>query len=143
MSSEKVLFEGKISPVDAAVKIVGDFILVCILVGLYLLPRDLIRIFTTKLTVTNKKIVGKTGLFNVQRLDVPLAQVTGVSVSQNWLEQIVGSGTVTVTTAANTISLPDIDKPFAVRDMINHAIEEGSKSKMDYQAQAIVRAMNK
>lgn len=143
MSSEKVLFEGKISPVDAAVKIVGDLILVGILVGLYLLPRDLIRIFTTKLTVTNKKIVGKTGLFNVQRLDVPLAQVTGVSVSQNWLEQIVGSGTVTVTTAANTISLPDIDKPFAVRDTINHAIEEGSKSKMDYQAQAIVRAMNK
>lgn len=143
MSSEKVLFEGKISPVDAAVKIVVDLFLMLFLVGFSLLPRDLIRIFTTKLTVTNKKIVGKTGLFNVQRLDVPLAQVAGVSVNQNWLEQIVGSGTITATTAANTISLPDIDKPFAVRDMINHAIEEASKSKMDYQAQAIARAMNK
>jgi hypothetical protein len=61
------------------------------------LVRTTVRYFTGHLTLTNKRIVIKRGLFNRQSYEILLKQVEGIGVRQPIVGRIFGFGTIIVT----------------------------------------------
>lgn len=64
----------------------------------------------TRYTVTNKRLIIRTGVFSRSGRDVPLQRINDVSFERTWVERIIGSGTLHVesTSERAPIRLADI-----------------------------------
>lgn len=138
---EETVKEGKLSIVAYVLKFVIDWCAMIILVGFYWLIRDIIRFFTTKLTITNKRVMGSIGLFNVNRLDSPLNKINGVQVKQDILGQILNYGTVTITTASTKFDYNYIYNPNEFKNILNNQIEKYDDERIEKQARKIAEEM--
>lgn len=58
-----------------------------------------IDFFATELSVTPTRLVGKTGLFNVKRMDIPTDQITAVTIKQSLWGQLLKYSDIVITTA--------------------------------------------
>lgn len=140
---EKTIIEGKLSPVWLAGRICIDIFAMCVLVGFWWLPRDIIRYSKTKLTVSDKRVCGHTGLINTEELDCPLDKVTGVKIKQGIMGKICNYGTVSITTAANTFVFDAIAKPTHLRSVLMQQVDKAEEDKEDRLAKKIARANKK
>ena len=107
------------------------------------MPRDLIRYFTTKLEITNKRIRGKIGLVNTNELDSPLNKINSVQVLQGFFGKVFNYGTIVITTASSVFEFGYITNPNEFKNILNNQIEAYDENKMDMQAKKIAEAMNK
>ncbi len=98
---EKTIKSAKLSLVAYIFKFILDLFACCFLIGFIWLPKDLIKFFTTKIEITNKRIIGKTGLVNTNELDSPLNKINGIQVIQGMLGKIFNYGTIKITTASS------------------------------------------
>jgi membrane protein YdbS with pleckstrin-like domain len=73
-----------------------------------LLP--LLRWRTTTYTLTNRRLVTRSGILTKVSMDLPLARVNDVASERSLLDRVFGCGTLNVQTAAEagTISLVDV-----------------------------------
>lgn len=140
---EETIKKAKLSVVALVFKLIVDFFACCILIGLVWLPRDLIRYFTTKLEITNKRIRGKIGLVNTNELDSPLNKINSVQVLQGFFGKIFNYGTIVITTASSVFEFGYITNPNEFKNILNNQIETYDENKMDMQAKKIAEAMNK
>ena len=75
----------------------------------------------TSVTVTNRRVVWKSGLFGKNERTIPLRQVQDVSVICGFLGQMLGYGTIRIESAGGPeteIVATNIAGPDAVRDAI-------------------------
>lgn len=80
-----------------------------VLVVWVLLP--FLRWLTTTYTVTNRRIITRTGLLNRSGHDLPLRRVSNVNYERGLTDRILGCGTLILETAAEQpLVLPDIPK---------------------------------
>ena len=140
---EETIKKAKLSVVALVFKLIVDFFACCILIVLVWLPRDLIRYFTTKLEITNKRIRGKIGLVNTNELDSPLNKINSVQVLQGFFGKIFNYGTIVITTASSVFEFGYITNPNEFKNILNNQIEAYDENKMDMQAKKIAEAMNK
>lgn len=140
---EETIKKAKLSVVALVFKLIVDFFACCILIGLVWLPRDLIRYFTTKLEITNKRIRGKIGLVNTNELDSPLNKINSVQVLQGFFGKVFNYGTIVITTASSVFEFGYITNPNEFKNILNNQIEAYDENKMDMQAKKIAEAMNK
>ena len=138
---EKTIKEGKISISTLIIRLIIDCFAICILIGLIWIIKDLIKFFTTKLIITNKKINGKTGLINTNELDSPLNKINGVQVKQGLFGKIFNYGTVSITTASTAFNFDYIDKPNEFKNILNNQIEKYDDDRIEKQAKKIAKAM--
>lgn len=138
---EQTIKEGKISIASIIVRLVIDFLTMCIFIGFIWIIRDLIAFFTTKLIITNKKITGKTGLINTNQLDSPLNKISGVQVEKSLFGQIFNYGTIKITTASTVFNFKYIGNPDEFRTILNNQIEQYEEERIKRQAQELVAAM--
>ena len=131
----------RLSGVALCFKILVDLLACLILIGLIWLPRDIIKYFTTKLIITNKRIKGKTGLINTNELDSPLNKINGVQVKQGAFGKMFNYGTVAITTASSVFDFDYITKPNEFKTILNNQIETYDEEKMEKHAQKIASAM--
>ena len=103
--------------------------------------KDLIKFFTTKLIITNKRVNGKTGLINTNELDSPLNKINGVQVRQGLFGKIFNYGTVSITTASTVFNFDYIDKPNEFKTILNNQIEKYDDDRIEKQAKKMAEAM--
>lgn len=58
-----------------------------------------VKYFTTKLSVTPTRLVGKTGLINVKRVDFPTEQISSVTIESTFWGQILNYSDITINTS--------------------------------------------
>ena len=78
------------------------------------------------LTVTNRRVIWKTGLFGTKERSVPLRQVQDVSVSYGLIGRLFGHGTIRIETAGGPhaeIVAKRIVGPDAIRDAILNQLD--------------------
>ena len=138
---EQTIKEGKISIVCIIVRLIIDFFAMCILIGFIWIIKDLIAFFTPKLTITNKKVTGKTGLINTNQLDSPLNKISGVQVEKGLFGQIFNYGTIKITTASTVFNFKYIGNPDEFRTILNNQIEQYDEERIKKQAQELAAAM--
>jgi len=80
----------------------------------------------TSVTVTDRRVVWKSGLFSKNERTIPLQQVQDVSVSYGFFGQLLGYGTIRIESAGGPepeIVAINIAGPDAVRDAIISHLE--------------------
>ncbi len=96
----------------------------------------------TELAVTDKRIIGKTGVFNTAALDSPLDKVQNVGVKQTFWGKVFNYADIIVTTAAmNTVfsGIKDADK---LKGVIMAQIDIFGEEKIKKQAEEMAKAMS-
>jgi membrane protein YdbS with pleckstrin-like domain len=89
---------------QAAIAVVGVLLTVwwCVL--------PLLRWRTTTYTLTNRRLITRSGILNKVSMDLPLVRVNDVASERSLLDRVFGCGTLNVQTAseAGTVSLVDV-----------------------------------
>ncbi|MDE5548496.1 MAG: PH domain-containing protein [Clostridia bacterium] len=94
-----------------------------------------------ELAVTNKRVVGKVGVFNTKSLDAPLNKVQNASVTQKFFGKVFNYGIVNVSTAAGEYHFDAIKNPEAFKGLLMAQIDQFEEDRMKMQATQMAQAM--
>ncbi len=88
------------------------------------LSNALIKIWSTELILTNKRIYGKVGFINTKTLDTPLNKVNNISISSGLFGKIFGYGKISITSSSGNYRYQAISDPEFFRDIVMTTIIE-------------------
>jgi len=88
-----------------------DILLCFFLIGFVTLPINIIKRRTTELAFTNKRLLGKLGVFNIDELDIPLNQVRDIRIKSNLIGKLCGFGTITITMGSRRVPFVAVRHP--------------------------------
>ena len=94
-----------------------------------------------ELAVTNKRIVGKTGILNTKTLDAPLNKIQNVGESRTFGGKIFNYSSVTINTAARAFRFDDIKDAAAFKNTVLAQIDQYENDKITEQAKQMASAM--
>ena len=85
---------------------------------------------TTKLIVTNRRLIERRGFFARQGREIPLMALSDVSYHQTFFERIIGAGTVVIESAGRDSreSFPDLPHPGGIHDEIYKQLDAARRS---------------
>ncbi len=138
---EETIKTAKLSVIALIFRLIFDFCACAILIGLVWFPRDLMRYFSTKLVITNKRLRGKTGIINTNELDSPLNKINSVQIKQGAMGKICHYGTLIISTSSSVYSFDYIDRPYDFKTILNNQIEAYDDARMEKQAKKLASAM--
>ena len=142
MKNEQVVKKAELSPLN----LVGAWILGILFCWLLLIPTlkaviATVRHLNIELAVTNKRVVGKTGVANTDSLDAPLNKIQNVSCSQTFWGKIFNFGTVQINTAAGVFKFGGIKNANAFKGVVSAQMEQYEEDRVKQQAQEMANAM--
>lgn len=96
---------------------------------------SVLRIKSVELGITNKKVIGKTGVIMANSLDTYLEKVDNISVSETLGGKIFGYATVQICTTSAKLRFPYVVAAFDFKNVAMDQIERREHDKMAMQAQ--------
>lgn len=94
-----------------------------------------------ELAITNKRVIGKTGVANTDSLDAPLNKVQNASVKQTLGGKIFNYGVVQIDTAAGKYVYPCVKNAEAFKGMLMAQIDQYEEDRVKQQAAEMANAM--
>lgn len=83
-----------------------------------------IRVKTTELALTNKRVIAKFGFISRDSVDLRLEKVESMSFSQDILGRIFNFGDIVVNGAGNKTPIPFISKPIEFKKAFENFLDE-------------------
>lgn len=102
----------------------------------------IIRLSTNVFCVTDRRILGKTGVFSLQMIDIPIGKIDAISVKTPFLGRIFNYSTIEVESGQSTIDYKLAKDAQKVKNIISQAIEENKENLRMQQAADIANAFN-
>lgn len=103
----------------------------------------IIRYLNIELAVTNKRVIGKTGVIKTNAMDTPLNKVQTVSVSSGLWGKIFNYGKVRISLASlDSITFEFISHPEEYKRLIMNQIDQYEQDQAEEQAKRMANAMN-
>lgn len=136
--NEVLIMEGKVHWASLIIPILTTIFL---FIGIFWLIPAVIRMFTTELSLSNKRLVGKYGLINTKQMDSPLNKINSVSVESGLFGKIFGYSTITVNTASTIYVFKNILNGESFKYAILEEMEKYDEARIKEQANAIASAM--
>ncbi|WP_201543602.1 PH domain-containing protein [Psychrobacter sp. H7-1] len=97
----------------------GSFLLAVIFLGI-----AIIRVLTTELALTSKRVIAKTGFIRRDTIELRLEKVEGLMVTQSIFGRLLNYGTVVVSgTGGIKTPIPYISNPTQFRMAVNEFLE--------------------
>lgn len=126
VKGEEVLCRAKISWYSVLAPIIlGVLLLPLYGLGLIIIISCIIKIHSTELALTNKRIIAKFGFISRQTVELRLEKIESIGVSQGVLGRILNFGSIVVRGTGGTgTPIPNINDPLAFRIFINNYLEE-------------------
>lgn len=120
-----------------------DWLIFFIAELLLILPA--IRIIKTKLALTNRRVIGKKGIFGTQSLDFPISKIDSIIVCSSFLGKIFHYNNIQIksTNATRALKFKGISNANDFRNAIIEAIAQNEEDARKAQAEEIARAMIK
>lgn len=168
---EKIILKAKINPLALAGKLVWAIVLTiigfvlnaqmteiaaeaggsvgtitlaaCLIIGILPLIIGAIDLACTALAVTNKRVVGKTGVFKVSSLDLHIDKVDNITMNATFLGRIFKFYTLTIKGSGDGtgIMFKGISNGPLIKNSITEAIEKHAEEARKAQAAEIAMAM--
>ena len=92
--------------------------------GLMKLSKAFIQRWTTELSVTNKRVIGKTGFIRRKSIDVRLERIESILVNQSIWGRLLDYGDIGVKGSGGTLdSMSGFDDPMLIRKKFMEALE--------------------
>ncbi len=110
-------------------------------IGLFTILFPLVRMFTTQLILTSRRIYGKVGLINTKSLDTPLNKINTVSVESGLFGKIFGYGTLHISSSSGSYTFRGIKAPNVFRDAVMQEIDRFDEERIKKQAAEMASAM--
>ena len=86
------------------------------LVGLAFLLRAWIRVHSTELAITNRRVIAKFGFVQRHTVEINLEKVEALRVDQGFLGRMLGFGTIHITGSGGSVEpIPQIAEPLEFR----------------------------
>jgi uncharacterized membrane protein YdbT with pleckstrin-like domain len=105
------------------------------LVAAVLLVSRVLAIYSTELGVTDKKIIGKTGVFVANSLDTYLGKIDNISISESFAGKLFGYATIQLCTTSARLRFNYVQDAMKFKNMVLDCIEAAETRKMATQAQ--------
>ena len=104
---------------------ISVFVLPFTVVGLLFVPFILIRLLTTKMAVTNKRVIVKSGWISRNIDELRFAKIETVEYNQGILSRILGYGQVKVTgTGLSRVYFNAVSNPREIKNLIDESLED-------------------
>ncbi|MDE6189508.1 MAG: PH domain-containing protein [Clostridia bacterium] len=100
-----------------------------------------VNFFKTDLVLTNKRVVGRTGVLKLHTLDAPLNKIQNVSFSCGLFGRIFGFQTVKISTAADVFGFKGVMKANEFKQAVMNQIELYEEERAREQAKEFANAM--
>ena len=100
-----------------------------------------VRFCHIELAVTNKRVIGKSGVFNTSSLDAPLNKIQNASVKQKFWGKIFNFGDVRIDTAAGTYNWYGVKNVDNFKGILMSQIDQYEEDRVKQQAQEMASAM--
>ncbi|MBQ8439574.1 MAG: PH domain-containing protein [Clostridia bacterium] len=101
-----------------------------------------VKFLHIELAITNKRIVGKTGVFDTKSLDAPLNKIQNVSVSSGFFGKLFNYGDIQITTAAGSYKFFGIKNVDSFKGMVMAQIDQAEEDRIKEQAEQMASAMS-
>ena len=123
------------------ITILPHILLLFIYIGFVTIWGAIIRLCTTELVFTNKRLLGKIGLVNTKALDTPLNKINNISVEQGLGGKIFNYGTMVILTSSTSYRFKHIKKPEAFKSKLLEQIDKFDEERIRKQAMEMAKAM--
>ncbi len=123
---ESVVYEGRFHWVQKLWPWVALLLLGVVLVGVFIFVREMVRLGSTRMAVTNRRVILKSGFFATKTDELTLGSVEGAHVDQSILGRMFGFGKLTLRGRGDThLHFPTMDRPGKFRAAIEDARMQG------------------
>lgn len=112
-----------------------------LIIALFIAIPRIIRIFTTELAFTNKKVLGKKGLINTNALDAPLNKINNVAVSSGLGGKIFGYANIIITTSSGSFPYKGIASANNFKTSLMEQIDKYDEDRIKKQAVEMAQAI--
>ena len=134
---ETIILEGKLH----GAMLVPHILLMCVGIGFFTILPAVIKMKTTELTITNKRLVGKVGLIKTTELDTPLNRINNINISSGFWGKIFGYGTLKINSSSGVYEFAGIKNADSFRSALMNQIDQFDDDRIKKQAQEMARAM--
>ena len=126
IAGERILHTGRVSWWSVWHLLVPGVILLPVVVGLVFLVMAWVRVHTTELAITNKRVIAKFGFISRNTMEIGIQKVESIQVHQSLMGRMLDYGTLIISgTGTSHAPIPSISDPMAFRRAFVEA-QEGS-----------------
>jgi uncharacterized membrane protein YdbT with pleckstrin-like domain len=118
VTNEHVIYRGRLSKWPYFFRILLGILLAPILIGLLILIDLAIRIKSTELAVTNRRVIAKFGTFSRRTFELNVDRVEAIQVDQGVWGRMLGYGTLRIAGAGNFDPVPNVAAPMAFKKAV-------------------------
>ncbi|HET7548310.1 MAG TPA: PH domain-containing protein [Usitatibacter sp.] len=116
IEGEVVLHRARISWWSQAGMIVLGVLLLVVVVGLFLLIGAWIKVHSTELAITNRRVIAKFGFIKRDTVEINLEKVEALRVEQGFWGRILNFGTILMSGTGGSLEpIPNIADPLVFR----------------------------
>lgn len=127
-TNERIIKSAKVSWWSQWVMILLGILTISFIIGIVFFAIAIIRVMTTELALTNKRVIAKTGFIRRDTIELRLEKVEGLIISQGIIGRIFNYGTVIVSgTGGIRTPIPFITEPTGFRRVVNEFLEDPSQ----------------
>lgn len=103
---------------------------------------DLLQVFAAKLAITNRRVIGKVGLFGAHTLDYPIEKIDNVSVKTTFFGKIFHHSDIIIKSTNDAgIEFSNVTNANEFRNALTAAIAKNADEARKAQANEIANAM--
>lgn len=120
---EAILHKGRFHFVQEIWPWVALLVLGILVVGIFIWIAELVRMSTTQMAVTNRRVLMKRGFFMVHLDELTLGSIEGSNINQSIFGRMFGYGKLTLQGRGDThLQFPTMDQPSRFRSAIEQAL---------------------
>lgn len=113
---EKILHQGHVSWWAVWHLLLAGVVLFVAVIGLVFLIWALIRVKSTELAITNKRVIAKFGFISRNTMEISIQKVESIQVHQSLMGRMLDYGTLIISgTGTSHAPIPSISDPMAFR----------------------------
>ena len=124
-NNERIIRSAKVSWWSQWQMIFLGILTIWFMIGILFFIVAIIRVMTTELALTNKRVIAKTGFIRRDTVELRLEKVEGLIINQGLVGRIFNYGTVIVSgTGGIRTPIPFINDPINFRRVVNEFLED-------------------
>ena len=117
-------------------------LIICAIYGGFQVFKAVLTMVTTKLAITNKRVLGKTGVFKIQAMDIKIEKIDNVMISSGFAGRIFRYQNLVVKSTSGVYSYHAIGNADEFKNVLTEAIDAHAEELQRAQASAIASAMS-
>lgn len=128
VTNEHVIYQGRLSKWPYFFRILLGILLAPILIGFIILIDLAIKLKSTELAVTNRRVIAKFGTFRRKTFELNVDRVEAIQVDQGVWGRMLGYGTLRIAGAGNFDPIPAVSQPIAFKKAVLESQEAWHES---------------